>query len=741
MPSQSDPTAQTLLGHLTDTKGAHELSDLTVDGVPADVALAAQYAPLGSTSDPIVYNVRDFGAVGDNVTDDGPAVQAAVDAAKLTGGGVIFFPPSATPYRIATTVSAGIGQGIVSIVVEGAAATIRPTIGSAQNCFGFANLDMVEFRNLRFIGTAGATYDAYAVISIASCSIARISNCHFDSLLTQAASGGGIVRVDHTDLTIENTLFMGCGGHPSPLVPGLHVVNTKNLNVRQVRFFDVGTLGAGRGSTPAWIRVGPKLFAGTDAWKTSALTFENLWMDEGGLVGLQIDGGTTNPFESVTLDRVSGNGSPNALGGGFFIDGVTRLEIFDCMYGYNTSTVNKALKLSNINTATVERMRAIALCNVIEAASTVGSLSIEDCTYTTLTTDPATELRINPVRNRYVATATTSNLTSDTAAINTINKFTGKQVWNTTTGRPVWADGPLATDTWSDATGTTAHTPAPPAGLSYFTGGTEVEAGGYRYHTFNSSGTLTFVNVDGPKTVEYLVVAGGGGGGGAGSVRASGGGGGGAVGIGSVSLSANQTVTIGAGGIGGQRDNTGRTNGDDTVFGSITKTGGGAGAAAANGNNGGSGGGESHDTSWAPGTATDTLGNDGGTGFNSGGIDINGGGGGGGAGAVGGNAVSGQSGVGGAGVEWPTGSGNFYGGGGGGGAADAPGGSTQLAGAGGAGGGGAGALDTGGTGTDGANGTANTGGGGGGGANSNAATGPAAGGDGGSGVVIVRYLI
>jgi len=43
MPSQSDPTAQTLLGHLTDPKGAHELSDLTVNGVPADAALAAQY--------------------------------------------------------------------------------------------------------------------------------------------------------------------------------------------------------------------------------------------------------------------------------------------------------------------------------------------------------------------------------------------------------------------------------------------------------------------------------------------------------------------------------------------------------------------------------------------------------------------------------------------------------------------------------------------------------------------------
>ena len=57
-------------------------------------------------------------------------------------------------------------------------------------------------------------------------------------------------------------------------------------------------------------------------------------------------------------------------------------------------------------------------------------------------------------------------------------------------------------------------------------GGTESEAGGYKYHTFNSNGTFTISS--GAADLEYLLVAGGGGGGTAGSGGNNAAGGGGA---------------------------------------------------------------------------------------------------------------------------------------------------------------------------------------------------------------------
>lgn len=43
-------------------------------------------------------NVRDFGAVGDGVTDDTAAIQAAIDAAAATDDPVIQFPEGV--YRV-----------------------------------------------------------------------------------------------------------------------------------------------------------------------------------------------------------------------------------------------------------------------------------------------------------------------------------------------------------------------------------------------------------------------------------------------------------------------------------------------------------------------------------------------------------------------------------------------------------------------------------------------------------------
>ena len=139
------------------------------------------------------------------------------------------------------------------------------------------------------------------------------------------------------------------------------------------------------------------------------------------------------------------------------------------------------------------------------------------------------------------------------------------------------------------------------------TGGIVSSDGTYNYHMFPFSGTFTPTqNI----SVDYLVIAGGGGGagnqgggGGAGGLRSTVGatGGGGSL-ESALSLTANTgyTVTIGAGGSGTWGS---ITNGSNSVFSTITSTGGGKGGnGGVNGSSGGSGGGGGYAGSGTAGT-------------------------------------------------------------------------------------------------------------------------------------------
>jgi hypothetical protein len=238
-------------------------------------------------------------------------------------------------------------------------------------------------------------------------------------------------------------------------------------------------------------------------------------------------------------------------------------------------------------------------------------------------------------------------------------------------------------------------------------------------------------------SASYLVVAGGGGASGSGA----GGGGAGGFRTGTTSLNPtlSYTVTVGAGGAGAAPPfSSDPVNGSDSVFSTITSTGGGKGGRRATGSTGGSGGGGGAlNTTFYNGGAGNTpstspsQGNNGG---NAGGTNYVTGGGGG-ASAVGANGVTGQSGAGGAGTASSiTGSSVTYAGGGGGGGVAAFLGTAANGGSGGAGGGGTGGTSDGQAGTAG---TTNTGGGGGGGVAHNT---DGAGGAGGSGIVIISYV-
>lgn len=253
-----------------------------------------------------------------------------------------------------------------------------------------------------------------------------------------------------------------------------------------------------------------------------------------------------------------------------------------------------------------------------------------------------------------------------------------------------------------------------PPEFEYGSGGdtvTDITVGDdtYRVHKFTSLGSATFTA---PAVAELqILVVGGGGGGGLGTANIGGGGGGGAGGYVSQtyepSVGEQIAVVVGDGG-------AAQTDGNQSSFGDVIAYGGGKGGTNSAGSNGASGGGGSVGSKAGGIASYGAQGNSGGNGDTTG-AGHGGGGGGGGSGSVGANAT------------------NYVGANGGSGTSNDITGTSVTYAAGGKGGG------NGTAGAAGANGAANTGNGGGG-SGQNGGTVYAAG-KGGSGVVIVKYLV
>src|ERR1043165_6059529 len=83
---------------LTDLLEVVDVSDTSMAGTSTNkqitVANLLDFAQGGR------YNVRAYGAVGDNSTDDTAAFQAAINACATANGGIVWVPPSTNAYLI-----------------------------------------------------------------------------------------------------------------------------------------------------------------------------------------------------------------------------------------------------------------------------------------------------------------------------------------------------------------------------------------------------------------------------------------------------------------------------------------------------------------------------------------------------------------------------------------------------------------------------------------------------------------
>ena len=150
----------------------------------------------------LVFNVKDYGAVGDGVTSDSPAVNAAITAASGSANpAVVYFPYTANGYGVGgITLAAGVtlrGERQVKLKRVGTTAAIFLNIAGSD----------ARIENLTIDGNGLATTD---VIQIASSSVrVTITDCKITDSGGLANVSGIETRDLVTDVLIERCVFDG----------------------------------------------------------------------------------------------------------------------------------------------------------------------------------------------------------------------------------------------------------------------------------------------------------------------------------------------------------------------------------------------------------------------------------------------------------------------------------------------------------------------------------------------------
>jgi hypothetical protein len=190
-------------------------TDLAAAGAGTGADLVGYTAGTGATARTVqdrlrdIVSVKDFGAVGDGVTDDTAACQLALDTGKN-----VFFPDG--EYRIVGRLGVSAGQNVTTF---GATVTADP-VGSYLGIFG-CDGDDINISGFRFKGNGVATTNAIesgfsqlgAAVRGHSVKNITVHNCSFSDFVFVQVYDASVGFNTCSGITVtENRFFSSCAG-------------------------------------------------------------------------------------------------------------------------------------------------------------------------------------------------------------------------------------------------------------------------------------------------------------------------------------------------------------------------------------------------------------------------------------------------------------------------------------------------------------------------------------------------
>jgi polygalacturonase len=164
-----------------------------------------------------MLSVKDFGALGDGITDDSAAIQLATNTAAAASKTLIF--PTGN-YRILQSLTwpsnTKWSGELGSKIFLDPAMTVGPTVGGIARAVSTQNTTNISLQGITFYSTdVGVTKPI--TICMENVTYIRVDNCQFSTFGDASYYSQGLVIFGSTDIRIRNSKFHNCSGDGAAL--------------------------------------------------------------------------------------------------------------------------------------------------------------------------------------------------------------------------------------------------------------------------------------------------------------------------------------------------------------------------------------------------------------------------------------------------------------------------------------------------------------------------------------------